>query len=194
MNNKDDKYMPTSEKLGADNSIIVRARNTSGEVSRPWSWKHIVKVVPLRILALLLILISVISCQATEVGQLTPTPTPAPTPTPQSVEETYHVLEQENSNNSNRLRIREDERQMFRFRGNITKIGDKKIRFYIVPPRELANDLYVECNFDSRERIAHLNVGEKVSVRGELARAFRGRLWGVGEKQAVVFERCEIET
>ena len=185
------KYIPTWEKLGAYDPIIVRVLNTAGEVSRLWSWERIVNVVPLRILALLLILISVISCQATEVGQLTPTP--APTPTPQSVEETYHFLEQENSNNSNRLRIREDERQMFRFRGNITKIDDKELRFYIVPPRLLADDSYVECNFDSHERIAHLNVNEKVSLRGELARAFRGRLWGIGEKQAVIFEHCEIE-
>ena len=186
-NEKNNKYVPNCKRLGADNAIIVRERNTAGEASSLWSRKRIFKVVPLRILASLLILITVMSCQSTEVGQLTPTPTPP------SVEEIYRALEQENAGNSNRLRIREDKGQVLRFRGNITKIDTKEIRFYIVPPRTLASDLYVECNFDSHSRIAQLNVGQEVSVRGELARAFRGRFWGIGENQAVVFENCEID-
>ena len=117
-----------------------------------------------------------------------------PVPTPPRAEEVYRALEQEGFSNVNRLRTREEDREAFRFRGNVTRIEEGEIRFYVEPPMTLAEDLYVECNFKSNRSIASVNVGDEVIVRGELARAFRGRLFGIGETRAVVFEDCEIES
>ena len=116
-----------------------------------------------------------------------------PTPTPPSVVEVYRTFEAESNSNVARLMTREENREHFRFRGSITRIGDKEIRFYVEPPMTFAEDLYVECNFESNQQIASLNLGDEVSVRGELARAFRGRLFGIGETRAVIFEECKIE-
>ena len=117
-----------------------------------------------------------------------------PVPTPPRVEEVYRALEQEKFSNVARLRTREENREAFRFRGNITGIAEKEVRFYIEPPKSLAEDLYIECNFNSNKQIASLTLGDEVTVQGEMVRAFRGRLFGIGETQAVIFENCEIES
>ncbi len=137
------------------------------------------------IIAALMIAVVILACQNPSAQ--------TPVPTPPRVEEVYRALEQEKFSNINRLRTREDDREEFRFRGNVTRIEEGEIRFYVEPPMTLAEDLYVECNFKSNRSIASVNVGDEVTVRGELARAFRGRLFGIGETKAVIFENCEIE-
>ena len=117
-----------------------------------------------------------------------------PTPVPPRVQEIYRALQEENVSNVARLRTMEDDRESFRFVGDITTIGEKEIRFYVEPPLTLADDRYVECNFTTNRKIASVDIGDEVTVKGELARAFRGRLFVFGETRAVIFEDCEIES
>ncbi len=138
------------------------------------------------IITALVISVAILACQYPSAQ--------TPVPTPPRVEEVYRALEQEKFSNLARLRTREDNRESIRFRGEITRIEEGEIRFYVEPPMTLAEDLYVECNFKSNRSIASANVGDEVTVQGELARAFRGRLFGFGETRAVVFEDCEIES
>ncbi len=138
------------------------------------------------IIAALVISVVILACQNPS--------EPTSVPTPPSVDEVYRALEQEKTSNVARLRTREDNRESMRFRGNITRIGEGEIRFYVEPPMTLAEDLYVECNFQSNRSIASVNVGDEVTVQGELARAFRGRFFWFGETRAVVFEDCKIES
>ena len=116
---------------------------------------------------------------------------PTPTPTPWEVTSLYSYLEDENKNNVARLRDMEDKWQV-RFRGTVGWLQEKKIRFYVEPPKPLATDKYIECNFRSNADMVALNRGDDVTVRGKLVRAFRGRLFGFGEYGAVVFEDCQL--
>ena len=139
-----------------------------------------------KLLAAVAISMVILACQNSALE----TPTPAPPP----VQEIYRALQEENVSNVARLRTMEDDRESFRFVGDIATIGEKEIRFYVEPPLILAEDRYVECNFSSNRKIASVNVGDQVTVKGELARAFRGRFFWFGELRAVIFEDCEIES
>ena len=115
---------------------------------------------------------------------------PTPTPTPVLVNQMYEYLE--DLNTSNVAELREKEGTWFRFRGRVDTIEEKMIRFYVEPPRALADDSYVECNFGSNANLISLRTGVDVTVRGKLVRAFRGRLFGIGELKALVFEDCKL--
>lgn len=115
---------------------------------------------------------------------------PTPTPTPVEVNRMYGYLE--DLNTSNVAELRESEGKWFRFRGRVDIIEEKMVRFYVEPPRTLADDSYVECNFGSNADLISLRIGDDVTVRGKLVRAFRGRLFGIGELRALVFEDCEL--
>ena len=139
-----------------------------------------------RFLAALALSILILACQNTALETLTPVPS--------RVQEIYRALQEENVNNVARLRTMEDDRESFRFVGDITTIEEKEIRFYVESPLTLAEDRYVECNFTSNRKITSVDIGDEVTVKGELARAFRGRLFLFGETRAVIFEDCEIES
>ena len=114
---------------------------------------------------------------------------PTPTPTPVEVNRLYNYLVGLKEDNVAALRELEDSRQV-RIRGRVDWIQEKKIRFYVEPPRYLAYDKYVECNFRSNAGMASLRKGDNVTVLGRLVRALRGRILGIGEHGAVIFEDC----
>ena len=139
-----------------------------------------------KFLAVVAISMVILACQNLSVE--------TPTPAPPSVQEIYRTLQEESVSNVARLRTVEDDRESFRFVGDITTIGEKEIRFYVELPLTLADDRYVECKFTTNRKIASVDIGDEVTVKGELARAFRGRLFLFGETRAVIFEDCEIES
>ena len=118
---------------------------------------------------------------------------PMPTPIPPTAEERYKYFKSVNDANPSTLREMEHE-DWFKFQGQIAWIDDRQIRFYIEPPEYLTKEKYVECNFKSDADLARVaNLGDHVTVRGRLVRAFRGRSpLGVFETEAVVFEDCRI--
>ena len=120
-----------------------------------------------------------------------PSAKPTPTPTPYDVIRVYGYFEDLKEYNVARLREMEHEFQV-RFRGTIDRIEEKQIRFYVEPPRVLADDKYVECNFRSNSDMVSLYRGADVTVQARLVRALRGRLFGIGEGSAIVFEECEL--
>ena len=116
---------------------------------------------------------------------------PTPTLTPHDVDRVYGYLEDLNENNVARLREMEHKWQV-RFKGTIDGVEERQIRFYVEPPRVLADDKYVECNFRSNADMVSLYKGADVTVQARLVRALRGRLFVIGERGAVVFEDCEV--
>ena len=116
---------------------------------------------------------------------------PTPTPTTYDVNRLYVSLE--NLKESNIASLREMERKLqVRFRGTIDRIEERKIRFYVERPKVLAEDKYVECNFRSNADMVSLYKGADVTVQARLVRALRGRIFGFGERRAVVFDDCEL--
>ena len=148
--------------------------------------------VPKKASGMLVLVVGILASVALPSCQLIPgeRPTPTPTPVATPVEQLYRYLESEKE--LNQARLSEMEGQWFRFRGRIARIAEGQIRFNIEPPEPLADDKYVECNFASNEQVTSVNVGEEVAIRGRLARALRGRLFGLGELKAVVFEDCRV--
>ena len=114
---------------------------------------------------------------------------PTPTPTPVEVNRLYNYLVGLKEDNVAALRELEHSWQV-RVRGRVDWTQEKKIRFYVEPPRSLAYDKYVECNFRSNADMVSLRKGDNVTVQGKLVRALRGRLLGIGEHRAVIFEDC----
>lgn len=122
---------------------------------------------------------------------VSPQPAPTPMPVPITDEVLYKLLRSEADANPSRLREREHNEEI-KFQGPIDWIDERKIRFYVESSKSSVNDKYIECNFDSDSDLAPANKGDHVTVEGELVRAFRGRLFGFGETEAVVFEDCRI--
>lgn len=116
---------------------------------------------------------------------------PTPTTTPVEVNRLYNYIVGLKEDNVAALRELEHSWQV-RIRGRVVWIQEKKIRFYVEPPRSFAYDKYVECNFRSNADMDSLRKGDNVTVRGRLVRALRGRIMGIGEHGAVVFEDCQL--
>ena len=116
---------------------------------------------------------------------------PTLTPTPVDVNRLYSYLDNLNESNIAELRDMEHRLQVG-FKGTVHRINEKQIRFYVDPPRVLADDRYVECNFRSNSDLVSMRERDDVTVQGTLVRALRGRFWGIGENGAVVFEDCTV--
>lgn len=116
---------------------------------------------------------------------------PTPTPRPVEVNRLYGYLD--DLKESNIAELREMERRwQVRFKGTVHRIEERKIRFFVEPPRVLADDRYIECNFHSNADLVSMREMDDVTVQGTLARALRGRFLGLGENGAVVFEECTV--
>ena len=140
--------------------------------------------------ALVAIIIGVVLIGVLACGQ--PAPSPAPTPTPWQVQELYQFLENENRSNPTRLDKRVDDNELFGFTGAITKIEDGKIQFHIAI-LDAMKDRYVECKFDNKASVLSLDVGNRVTVYGDLDEAFPTGLQStVGLKNSLVvkFKSC----
>ena len=108
------------------------------------------------------------------------------------VNDLYAFLQSEMDANEPRLRQREDQNQSFFFRGSIGSIEDKALRFDIVPPTRFDQDQYVVCNFSDNNDVVRVSKGDDVGLTGELARVFRGRYMGYGDKHSAIFDNCSV--
>ena len=116
---------------------------------------------------------------------------PTPTPTPYDVNRLYGYFENLKENNVAILREMEHDLRVS-FRGTIDRVEEREIRFYVEPPKVLAEDKYVECNFRSNADRVSLYKEADVTVQARLVRALRGRIFVIGERGGVVFEDCEL--
>ena len=117
-----------------------------------------------------------------------------PTPTPRPVENLYQFLASEKQSNETRLGKRVENNEIFGFTGKITEIEDAKIQFHI-KERYVMKDEYVECQFNSRNKVLSLNKGSLVTVYGNLDKAFpTGKLGDIGFKdnRALKFKNCRV--
>ena len=142
-------------------------------------------LIPIRWFAAVLVALASLACGATFNAE------PTPTPTPYDVNRVYGYLHDLKESNIAELKEMED-RWRPTFKGTVHRVDERKIRFYIEPPRILADDRYVECNFPSNTDLVSMRERDSVTVEGMLVRALRGRLWGIGEHGAVVFEDCTV--
>ena len=143
------------------------------------------QITPFRWFAVILVAMAFVACDARLNAE------PTPTPTPYDVTQIYRYLNDLKESNIAELREMEHNWRPT-FRGTVHRIEERKMRFYIEPPRVLAEDRYVECNFPSNRYLVSMRAGDYVTVEGMLVRALRGRLWGIGEHGAVVFEGCTV--
>lgn len=119
---------------------------------------------------------------------------PIPTPTPRQVEEFYEAMELEQAQNPERLKHEADQGRLHGLIGKITKIDDSKIQFHI-NKMELGKDEFVECEFSNSDSVLKLNIGDMVTVYGNLHKAFpTGKLGEIGFKdnKAVKLKECRL--
>lgn len=143
------------------------------------------QITPIRWFAVILAVMASVACGARLNAE------PTPTATPYDVTQIYRYLNDLKESNIAELREMEH-RWRPTVEGTVHRIDERKIRFYIEPPRVLAEDRYVECNFPSNTYLVSMRERDYVTVEGMLVRALRGRLWGIGEHGAVVFEDCTV--
>lgn len=117
-----------------------------------------------------------------------------PTPTPRSVESFYKWLESEQEKNSERVKHWADHGRLFGLTGEITEIEDGKIQFHI-RKTELGKDEFVECEFANSSSVLRLNIGERVTIYGNLHEAFpTGKFgqFGFKDNKAVKLKKCRL--
>lgn len=102
----------------------------------------------------------------------TRTPVPTPTPTAQPVERLYLYFQEQKELNPVRFEQMLDDRGLYGFTGIISEIDGSTVHF-LVFQRFMRKDETVECNFEDKDDVLSLNVGEVVTMYGNLVKAKR---------------------
>ena len=123
-------------------------------------------------------------------------------PAPVSVQEVYQDYSRDKEENPTRLKSRVDSGEISAFSGYIWKIDGKSLQFLIKEGKveELlseegasARDAYVQCEFPEETSVVRFNLGQRVTVYGNLDEAFDEGMFRVtGDGRAIKFKDCAL--